>query len=237
MIQSQVYTLLDKLVSAPPRFWTSRVIKKQWPKGAGLSDLVMTKPDPRVVGVKVYSVHLQHMALQSGYLTNRNQASVERNFIDAIQTVWETRFETEIWKTLTRRPVVKWWDFVYTFNMKRTNYTPRKSLFGRRVYPFKVGADDRKVLNPNYDRCPIQYIHFQPDTVHFAFPDPKMWFGDLTWISRPMLGGGWESFYRIVMTSATQPIRPDLGAAITVLPPGLRGWLYKWIWKILGIIP
>jgi hypothetical protein len=83
-------------------------------------------------------------------------------------------------------------------------------------------------------------VLFSPETVLFLFPDLKRWAGRVMYRNIPSPDfnpSGSIGFYRVLFGYAAKPERPDLGAVVNVLPPGLRGLLYQLVWKLFKINP
>jgi|ERR1017187_3520925 hypothetical protein len=120
-------------------------------------------------------------------------------------------------------------------------FPPRVNFFGKEVQPYTGKSGGRKwCVNPKYLRAAEQVIVFHPDIVHFLFPDLEHWIGTINWkniLSREDNPDGYIGFYRALLAYAARPVRPDLGYIITIVPPGIKGWLWYWAWKIVRYVP
>lgn len=89
-------------------------------------------------------------------------------------------------------------------------------------------------------RAATQVIFFHPDAMHFLFPDLNKWAGEVIYrnIPNPVSNpDGNIGFFRVLMTYAAKPVRPDCGAVVTMIPTGLRGRLWYWSWKLVKFVP
>ena len=122
-------------------------------------------------------------------------------------------------------------------------FPPRINFWGKRVYPYisdKVEKGNRWLVNPKYKKAAEQMIVFHPDICEFVFPDLENWIGEVMYRNIPSADYNPEGnigFFRMLFSYGVKPIRPDLGTVITVLPPGLKGWLWYWAWKLVGFKP
>ena len=66
------------------------------------------------------------------------------------------------------------------------------------------------------------------------------WIGEIMYRNIPdaeINPDGCIGFYRMVFSYGAKPLKPELGTVITVLPLGLKGWLWYWAWKLVGFKP
>ncbi len=122
-------------------------------------------------------------------------------------------------------------------------HPPRVNFWGKRVYPYSSKTQTKGsmwIVNPKYKKAAEQKILWHPDIVEFLFPDVQNWIGELMWrniLDSEFNPEGTTGFYRMLFMYGAKLIRPDLGTVITVLPPGLKGWLWYWAWKLVGFKP
>lgn len=124
---------------------------------------------------------------------------------------------------------------------KVVQFPPRVNFWGKRVYPYtSTKSGEHWGVNPKYKKAAEQILVWHPEIVEFLFPDVKNWSGDLFYRNIPSAEynlNGTIGFFRMLFSYAAKPLRPDLGTVITVLPPGLKGLLWYWAWKIVGFKP
>lgn len=219
------------------------VRKGEWPTKAyaepslvSFSEIVQQES---AVGTAVHKVELQHSALESADIAG-GSPHAWTNAVDSLEenlvVFWRMRFESELDRLIKRRelankfPISLWGHFPIVMS------GPRTSLFGKKVYRFKF-YKNRNILNRKYDRCPIQVMDFHPDIAEFMFLDLKEWAGKLVYCELFDNRFKVRRFLRAFLTSATKPLRSDVGRVTTILPKGLRGLLYRLVWQLLRIKP
>lgn len=246
--------MLDSAISGP---FIDRVVRKEWPKelDSKISTLVFSRvvaPTATPVKHTLREYRLQNFALQSGYIPDEASARYVFDTLEGLkkntETVWENRFCHDICRLIENREIREHEDEVPPGpDLISLEYAPRKSLFGRTILRHRrtsLASGFHVELNPKYDRCPRQVLDFHPDTVHFLFPDLSKWAGEVSFKEVPKWQGETDEypyvgrrFFRVVMSVAAKPVRTDLGTLYTILPSGVRGWLYKVVWKLLGVKP
>ncbi len=232
---------------------TRLVVKEQWPtSNAGA---ITFEPNAtiegEVVDYQTRTYRLKHAAVHSPRICIYD--SVDKQFIKQSMTdiaywMWSSFFRDELLTLIKNRAVVR--DLpeipveqienltrIVSANCKRIN------LFGKFVPRFisqKSSIGLKYVLNPKYSRAAEQIIFFHPDIAYFQFPKDEQWVGEITWRNIPDRELNPDSkigLYRLVTTAAAKPIRPDLGLVVTVVPKGLRGFIYYWSWKLFQFVP
>jgi hypothetical protein len=122
-------------------------------------------------------------------------------------------------------------------------YPPRVNFRGKRVNPYitqKVKGSYKAIMNRKYKRAAEQVVIYHPEMVEFLFPDLKHWAGEVVFRcipDRDSNPNGDKGFFRMLFAYGAKPERPELGTVITVLPPGIKGWLWYWVWKLIGFKP
>lgn len=233
-------------------FYSSRVKKESWPKDTG-HQIEVT--DLKGFGVTVHTISLKKAAVNSpdmcvddlAYGTDKQLKQtldeVETLLYHQVGYMWEETFRNEIYKTIDRDN--------HSISLDRPRTTadpkyPRKvNFFGRRVYPFvtretKYGGI-KAFVNRKYKHAAEQVITFRPDLISFLFPDgEQQWVGRIMWRcipDRECATHGEIGFYRVIFGYAARPLITTQGTVVTVMPPGIRGWLWYWIWKLLRYVP
>lgn len=189
------------------------------------------------------------------------QHNVSRVMLENAKWLWETTFQDETLKHcsnhfVTRKFAIQLEEILQQaeknganiFDLKILNsaqvqHPPRINFRGKRVYAYTAAAQTtgwKHIVNPKYKKAAEQVIVWHPDIVEFLFPDLEHWVGDLMYRNIPDSKenpNGTIGFYRMLFSYGARPLRPDLGTVITVLPPGLKGWLWYWAWKLVGFKP
>jgi hypothetical protein len=206
-------------------YWGSRVTKAAWPKANNtfvIHEKITGPPVTAEFGIREYAFHMKHTAIETGGIGPENERSLAEN----TKYLWETTFQREYHALIENRYVRQGYSDTNEPLPRRINFR------GQQVLPF-VSDGFRRVENPRYKRAAIQEVYFDPDTVHFLFPDPDKWAGEVVYREIPDA----PPFFRIICRYAAKPVRPDLGLVVTVLPPGLKGTLWRWAWKLVGFVP
>lgn len=117
-------------------------------------------------------------------------------------------------------------------------FPQRVNFWGKRVYPYQSrGNGIRWFVNKKYNRAAEKMVVFHPDIVEFFFPKVEQWAGEVMWRNIPSADynpNGNIGFFRVLFGYAVKPERPEFGTVITVLPPGIRGWVWYLGWKLMG---
>jgi hypothetical protein len=203
-------------------------------------------------GAKVRSYQLQRSAVISETFDVKDglSPSGEKSFVSSIVYIWKSRFREELARIVDHRPIVRRLpDVPYILDdcypewinpdcyVEWLKESPRTSLFGKTVLRYSPSQNgEYRIFNPKYDQCPKQLLIYNAETAYFLFPDKDRWIGEVAFRESTFNGDG-KGHFRWIGSSATQPVRTDQGALITILPRGLRGLLYQIVWKLLRIKP
>jgi hypothetical protein len=173
-------------------------------------------------------ISLEDMRMKSDL--DNTVKSVKHALVASLSHLWNTTWARDLLDTIQTRELRR-----SGHRMLCPVYIPAISFFGKRVNAYKAGGSKWEI-NPKWRKSARQMIEFDPDTVHFLFPDPEKWVGDLVWRTTADEHGT-TGFFRVNLAYAAQPVCSSLGKVITITPPGLRGWLWYWAWKLVGYQP
>lgn len=204
-------------------YWGSRVAKAAWPKANNTFVIYQeaTGKSLEEMGIREYTFRMKVSAIETGGVGPENERSLAEN----TKYLWESTFQREYLALVENRCVRQGYSDTDEPLPRRVNFR------GREVLPF-MSDGFRRVENPRYKKAAIQEVYFDPETVEFLFPDPDKWAGEVIWRQSDD-----REFYRIICRYAAKPVRPDKGLVVTVLPPGLKGTLWRWAWKLVGFVP
>lgn len=221
-----------------------QVTRTLWPKETGIKPFKFQTIIPPGGEERTYS--LKKMSIQSPNIclddikffwqVQDQIKHVQHLFTQNLQYVWKRSFRRDIINTITTRRINRIPPAVFL----EDSLPRRLNFFGKEVPAYANYDGFRKwAINPKYKRAAIQYVEFHPDIVHFLFPTEN-WMGELTW--RKVQDTQYDpegrlGFFRVMLTYAAKPVRPDLSSVTTVPPPGFLGTLWYWAWKLVGFIP
>ena len=199
----------------------------------------------RTYGLKHRAVHSAKICI---YEDSVDEELIKLSISDVACWIWSYFFRDELLKLIQNRMVVR--DLSEVSDYKKVELTriisssaKRVNIFGKTVQQFvtvKSAIGIKYILNRKYKRAAEQVIFFHPDIAHFQFLDPDKWIGEIHWRNIPDSEAnpdGKIGFYRLVTTAAAKPVFPDFGLVVTVVPKGLRGFVYYWAWKLLRFVP
>lgn len=249
----------------PNDFYLSHAKIEKWPDGIGVVDTIQTSGFIRFESKKVRGVNFPNspkifgQTLRSYKLKCRNLQSHEfdPSDKDAIQTaihgivfvvtyLWRTAFRNDIVRLSDNRMVVrKFTDDLIRKDIDSTptiavhEAMPRKvNLFGKQVNPYldgvKCNGSVLTKINPRYKKAATQIIGWHPHIATFLFTEPENWFGKF---ELRQITGESKSFIDATFQYAARPEMTHLGYVITVVPKGLRGFFWYWIWKMIRFVP
>lgn len=237
---SRLMASVQQALSGP---YIDQVVKAEWPKESGYNIFIGACAPASAVR----TVSLKHSAIESPRIclddlrlaedVNKTIKDVERCFVANLKYLWKITFRRDIINTIQKHSIARYADGPALFDLE-----PRKvNFFGKEVRPYLAERQSqRQLINPKYKRAATQYVEFNPDIVHFLFPDLNQWAGNLTWRnvldSEHNIEGG-IGFFRVLLSYAAKPMRPDLGSVTTVPPPGFIGTLWYWAWKLVSFVP
>jgi hypothetical protein len=241
-------------------FYIDNVRKSEWPKesGAKLPFYVQVAPDDPKQQAKnletreTYS--LTHAAINSpgiclaGLRTSddivKELKIIERILLENLKWIWSQSLQKEVILDTRKHVVVRQGHMPAVPQGCRVAVVqfPRKVNFrGKAVHPY-IGKKKRLTwcVNPKYKHAAEQVVYFHPETVEFQFPDLHAWSGKCVFRNIPdaeFNPHGENGFFRILLAYAAKPMKPFEGVVVTVLPRGVKGFLWYWAWKLIGINP
>lgn len=232
------------------------VIKERWLESKELTGWVKfeyckTNNGKDGVDYSLRTYGLKHAAVNSPKINisyDVDKELIKHTMRDAATWVWSYFFRDELVKLIRHRIVIRNLSDVSlheTEGLTRimSEYPKRINLFGKTVPAFiteKSAIGVKYLLNRKYRRAAEQVIFFHPDIAHFQFLNPERWVGEIHWKNIPDIETNPDcntGFYRLVATAAARPIFPDYGMVVTVVPEGIRGFFYYWIWKLFRFVP
>jgi hypothetical protein len=233
------------------------VVKERWPIANDptgtlkLEYVYNSNHNGDEIGYSTRTYQLQHAAVNSGEIyiaSDVDKESVKRSMSDVVCWLWSYYFRDKLLGLIRNRMVVRDLSEIpvdRTLELTRiiSSNSKRVNILGKQVdhyikRPSNFGVT--YILNPKYKRSAEQVIFFHPDIVHFQFPDEQQWIGEIRWrnipdqVTNPDCKIG---FYRLVTTAAARPVFPEFGLVATVVPKGIRGLFYYWVWKLFRLIP
>lgn len=230
------------------------VVKERWPKSDALAGSIKFEISNSGNGVD-YSTRinqLKHAAVNGPqiciYEEYIESGVIKCTMSDVALWMWSYFFRDQLLGLIRNRMVVRDLSEVpidRTVGLTRiiSSSSKRVNIFGRTVNQFITHHSDsgiKMTLNPKYKLAADQVIFFHPDIAHFQFPNEEQWIGELHWINIPNLETNPDckiGFYRLVTTAAAKPIFPEFGLVATVVPKGIRGFIYYWAWKLCRFVP
>jgi len=233
------------------------VVKERWPRTNELTGSVKFENvypmdgNMNDVGYSVRSYSLQHAVVHSARIAITHEVDkelVKRAMADVVCWLWSYYFRDKLLGVIRNRIMVRDLSEITsekTAELTRINShsSKRINIFGKQVKQFitrpsNVGAI--YIQNPKYKRAAEQVIFFHPDIAHFQFPNEEQWIGEIHWrnIPDPETNPNCEiGFYRFITTAAAKPMLTDYGLVATVVPKGIRGFIYYWAWKLFRFVP
>ena len=237
------------------------VVKERWPiandptRTLKLEYVYHPNRNGGEVGYSTRTYQLQHAAVNSGKISIEGEVDkklVKRSMADIALWMWTHYFRDKLLELIRDRIVVRDLSEVpsdKTIELTRiiSSSSKRVNILGKSVPKYIKQKPEQKsdfgityILNPKYRRAAEQVIFFHPDIAHFQFPNEEQWIGEIGWrnIPDPETNPDCKiGFYRIVTTAAAKPIFPEFGLVATVVPKGIRGFIYYWAWKLFRFMP
>jgi len=235
------------------RVYIKHVIKESWPREISQpSDL-----SPSIVagasgfGVRTVSYSLKCAAIESPVINLSDYfsfskeerdnllAGIKRTLSESLRWMWSQTFQRDIIRILTHRSITRDQSLLVS-NVALPRHV---DIWGKEVSPYAhvhSARGHRLELSKKYRRAATQIVTFDPDAVHFQFPDIEQWAGQFSFralLVSQTIGQTPIGFIRVLLKYAAKPVRPDLGEVITIVPPGLRGLLWYALWKLFRFVP
>jgi hypothetical protein len=172
-----------------------KAIKREWPNEIGTFAVLSSpqkcaQPECCIAHV-VREYRLQHMALESPDIKASGTDAEDSLKFNACN-VWQRAFRQDLLRLLQTRSV-------RMHGLPPSLYEGRRiDIFGREVHELMVKRPSwlqrllgqtvpgyPLVTNPKFRKAAQQFIRFDPDSVHFMFPDLKNWAGKVTFQEWP----------------------------------------------------
>jgi hypothetical protein len=173
-----------------------QAIKREWPTEVGTFAVLSSpqkcaQPECCIAHV-VREYRLQHMALESPDIDGNDSQAAEDSLKWNACNVWQRTFRQDLLRLLQTRSVRR-------HGLPPSLYEGRSiDIFGREVHELMVKRPSwlqrllgqtipgyPLVTNPKFRKAAQQFIRFDPDSVHFMFPDLKNWAGHVSFHESP----------------------------------------------------